>query len=233
MLISRLCFEKIAQPRYKFNLLVPMRWAVRPTRSCRSHPLVGGQSVDLIEIASSLRSRNDGHLRCHCERSEAISAIAGPVRRHTQIDMLRIISYISQLVKKKILNSQRYLAGHRIDQDTGCGRQPAAAAVDAHAGAQIEPIAVPWAAQHAILRGSLVERPEPMRADCRVSDELSPLELEDAERPAVELDEERQPQLRQRAEPQRCPDPPLRVRDRANKASRRTIIASSWSQRRA
>src|SRR5438132_4440838 len=31
--------------------------------------------------------RNDGHLRCHCERSEAISLIAGPVRRHIQIDM--------------------------------------------------------------------------------------------------------------------------------------------------
>ena len=96
-------------------------------------------------------------------------------------------------MQEETLSSQRYLAGRRIDKDTGRRRQPAAAPVDAGTGAQIEPIAVPWAAQHAVLRGSLVERPEPMRADRRMSDELSPLELEDAERLAIELDEERQP----------------------------------------
>src|SRR5712671_4517956 len=119
--------------------------------------------------------------------------------------MLQIISYIAELRKKKFLLSQRYLAGYRIDYDARRGRQPAAAPVDARPGPQIEEIAVPWAAQDPVLRGGLVERPEPVRANRRVSDEFAVLELEDAERLAIELHEEGQPQLSQRAEPQRCP----------------------------
>src|SRR5882762_8543160 len=121
--------------------------------------------------------------------------------------MLQIISYIAELRKKKFLLSQRYLAGYRIDYDARRGRQPAAAPVDARPGPQIEEIAVPWAAQDPVLRGGLVERPEPVRANRRVSDEFAVLELEDAERLSIELHEERQPrsQLGQQAERERCP----------------------------
>src|SRR5439155_8162923 len=123
----------------------------------------------------------------------------GHSHRHIQIDMLQIISYISE---RKTPISQRYLAGYRIDEDMGCGRQPAAAAVEADAGAQIEPIAMPWAAQHAILRNHLIERPEPVRANRRVRDEHAILEFENAERLGIEFDQERQPraQLRYWAE---------------------------------
>src|SRR6266446_1375834 len=137
--------------------------------------------------------------------SGALVRATATAQRHIQIDMVHIIPYRPKIFKQKMLMSQRYVAGRRIDEDTGRRRQPTTAAVDAHAGAQIEPIAVPWATQHAILRGGLVERPEPVRADRRMSDELSILQREDAERLAVELHEEGQPQLGRRTEPQRGP----------------------------
>src|SRR5436190_1894902 len=101
----------------------------------------------------------------------------------------------------------------------GAGAQPAAAPVGARAGRQIEPIAVPWAAQHAVLRHDLVERPEPARANRRVNEERAILELENAERLTIQLDE-RQPRRSSDKSPSRnvAPDPSVRVRERPDRA---------------
>ena len=79
------------------------------------------------------------------------------------------------------------------DRDARCRREPVAASICAFARPHVEPVAVPRAAQDAVLRHRLVERPEPMRTDRGMGDEQPVLALDNAERRAVELDEERQP----------------------------------------
>src|SRR5271167_1995445 len=100
---------------------------------------------------------------------------------------------------------ERHLAGYRIDDNQRRRRQSIAASVGARAGPDIEQITVPWAAQPAVFRHGILERSEPVRANRAVGDERSVLELEQAERLAIELDEKRQPlaQLAQSAEGER------------------------------
>src|SRR6516165_5026036 len=100
---------------------------------------------------------------------------------------------------------ERHLTGYRIDHDQRRRRQSIAASIGAHAGADIEQITVPWAAQPAVLLHGILERSEPVRANRAVRDERSILELDKAERLPVDLDEQRQPlpQFAQGAEGER------------------------------
>jgi len=68
---------------------------------------------------------------------------------------------------------QRRLAGLRIHADSRRRREAIAAPIGALAGAQVEPVAVPGAAQNAVFSLASVERPEPVRADRAVRDDLA------------------------------------------------------------
>src|SRR6516225_8412058 len=97
---------------------------------------------------------------------------------------------------------ERHLAGYRIHRDDRRRRQSIAASVGARTGPDIELITVPWTAQLAILRHSILERSMRVWANRAVSDGRSILELEQAERLSIDRDEKRQPlaQLAKRAE---------------------------------